>query len=75
MLQGSLWVKPCAKEVCGADKALTTCDSYEDCGLGNRGTERKAGVFHEYEAPVENPFPLHADIPQPMLLRAVAPSP
>lgn len=45
MLQRSLWVKPRVKEVCGANRALTTRDSYEDCGLGNRGTERKAGVF------------------------------
>lgn len=48
MLQRSLWVELCVKEGCGPNKALTTHDSYEECGLGNRGTERKAGVFCVY---------------------------
>lgn len=61
MLQRSLWVKPCVKEVCGPTKTLTThVIPMKTVALATEEEREKKG-FSVY--PVENPSPLDADIP------------
>lgn len=61
MLQRSLWVKPCVKEVCGPTKSLTTrVIPMKTVALA--AEEQRGGKgFSVY--PVDNPSPVHADIP------------
>lgn len=59
MLQRSLWVKPCVKEVCGPTKTLTTrVIPMKTVALATEEQRGKKG-FSVY--PVENPSPVHAD--------------
>ena len=65
MLQRSLWVKPCVKEVCGPNKAPTThAIPMKSVALATEELGGKQGFSMCTEAPVEIPSPLHADMPQ-----------
>lgn len=65
VLQRSLWVKPCVKEACDPNKALTThAIPMKTVALVTEELGGRCFFSMCTKAPVEIPSPLHADMPQ-----------